>query len=236
MHVCTIFNVQFVDNIKGNDKTDSDVGTSKAICYEVAESRQICHTASCAGDMLAAGLHAEADETWRAVHQASMNALRRLSCAARLGTAEEYAAAASQLGTSDAAGALCTAQMSACHAGWSPCLNQALLHACALGLNSTESWCPQLRASLHSQSSDDNPAAWEALYRMLLHACSFGLPRASAGLSGKPALPILQCKDVRSGSLIRSPTNLRISLHTKPFGSCCWQVRLRKPAGFSGSV
>ena len=49
-------------------------------------------------------MHAEADETWRLVHQASMNALRHLSCAARLGTAKEYAIAVTQVSALDAAG------------------------------------------------------------------------------------------------------------------------------------
>ena len=46
----------------------------------------------------------EADNTWRMVHQASMNALRRLSCSARLGTADEFSAAMALVTSADAAG------------------------------------------------------------------------------------------------------------------------------------
>lgn len=55
--------------------------------------------------LLPAGLHAEADATWRMVHQASTTALRQLNCSARLGTAEEFCAAMAEVRDPDTAGA-----------------------------------------------------------------------------------------------------------------------------------
>ncbi|KAK9843064.1 hypothetical protein WJX74_006452 [Apatococcus lobatus] len=58
----------------------------------------------------AQSLHAEADLTWRIVQQTTMNALRRLNCSARLGSASDFMTAMAEVCSSDAAGEVAEAK------------------------------------------------------------------------------------------------------------------------------